>query len=340
MRFNAFRSAAAWLLPLAAACGYDSGYTAPNPPNPDGLWFGSASPAAILRLSPGQLNGTGDPGAATAITTPSARLSNLVGIAFDGAGDLWVTSQDDSLLLGFAHASLTSSGSTAAMTVIGPSSGSLSGPTSLAFDAGHGLWVANRANGTVVRFDSLQLAAGGSPVPRVILSGLGVPTTIAFDAAGSLWVSDSRSNTLAGYTAGELEASGSPAPAVLLSAAGSSLVKPSGLAFDAAGNLWVANTNGESLAAFSPDQLAASGSPEPRVVISSNNGSLTHPVGLAFDGSGNLWVVGGGGDLTEYARASLGVSGAPEPSARFQLTGYTLFWSAAFWPRPGGLPLR
>jgi len=63
-------------------------------------------------------------------------------------------------------------------------------------------------------------------------------------------------------------------------------------------------------------------------------------VGLAFDGDGNLWVVGGGGVLTEFARASLGVTGAPVPSGRFQLAGYSLFWNVAFWPKPAGLPLN
>jgi streptogramin lyase len=343
MRFNFLQVSIGLTAVIAAGCGYASPATAPYPPPPPplsgSLWTASASPSALLRLAPSQLASAGALAPATTITTPSAELSTLVGIAFDGAGNLWVASQDDSRLIGFAPAGLTSSGSAAAMTVIAPNAGSLSGPTSLAFDPEHRLWVANRANGTLVRFDPAQLVASGAPLPAVIVSGVGLPTSIAFDAAGGLWVSNSRDNTLARYSPAQLAASGSPAPAVLLSAAGTSLVKPSGLAFDASGNLWVANTNGASLAAFSPDQLAPGGSPEPRVVLSSNDGSLSLPVGLAFDGDGNLWVVGGGGAVTEFARASLGATGAPEPSARFQLTGYSLFWNVAFWPRPAGLPL-
>ncbi len=325
---------------IAAGCGYESRYTGPNPPPlPDGLWTASASPSAILRLATSQFGSTGALAPVTRITTPNALLSRLVGITFDAAGDLWVASEEDSLLIEFARTGLTSSGSAEAMTVIRPNAGSLSGPSSLAFDAQHRLWVANRANGTLVRFDPAQLAASGAPVPAVILSGLGLPASIAFDAAGSLWVSDSRANTLSKYSPAQLLASGSPAPAVVLTAAANSLVKPSGLALDAPGNLWVANTNGESIAAFSPDQLAASGSPEPRVRLAESSEAVIQPVGLAFDTAGNLWVVGGGGTVTQFARASLGATGAPAPSARYQLTGYTQLWSVAFWPKPAGLPL-
>lgn len=340
MRFTLRRLTIQLTVLIAAGCGYEARYTGPNPPPlPAGLWTVSASPTAILRLATSQLGSTGAVSPATRITTPSAALSTLVGIAFDAAGDLWVASEDDSLLIEFAPAGLTSSGSATAVTVIRPNAGSLNGPTSLAFDPQHRLWVANRANGTLVRFDPAQLAAGGAPEPAVILSGLDVPTSIAFDAAGSLWVSDSRANTLTKYSAAELLASGSPVPGVVLRAAANSLVKPSGLAFDASGNLWVANTNGESIAAFSPEQQAASGSPEPRVLLAESSETVIHPVGLAFDAAGNLWVAGGSGTLTQFARASLGATGAPAPSARFQLTGYTLLWSVAFWPKPAGLPL-
>ncbi len=133
MRFTVLRTTIALLLPVAAGCGYDS--TTPSPPLPTGLWIASGSPSAILRLDPSQLSGTGDRTPATAITTPSARLYTLVAIAFAAAGDLWIASQDDSLLLGFAPGTLTSSGFRAATTVIAPTAGSLSGPTGLAFDS-------------------------------------------------------------------------------------------------------------------------------------------------------------------------------------------------------------
>ncbi len=206
MRFTFLQATIGLLFGVAAGCGFD--YSAPSPPPPppaapppapsvpDGLWTASGNTGAILHLAPSQLNGDGNLTPATTITTPSAQLFSLVGIAFDAAGNLWVASPDESLLLGFAPAALAASGSTAAAVVIVPNAGSLSGPTGLAFDPGHRLWVANHENGTLVRFDPAQLAAGGAPAPAVVLSGLGQPTALAFDAAGSLWVSDNGVHTI------------------------------------------------------------------------------------------------------------------------------------------------
>lgn len=340
MRFSLRKFTITLLVLLAAGCGYDSPYPGPSsPPLANGLWTASASPSAILRLSDSQLGGTGALAPATRITTPSAELASLVGIAFDAAGNLWVVSEEESLLLEFAPGGLVNSGSAAAMTVIRPNAQSLSGPSSLAFDPQHRLWVANRANGTLVRFDPGQLATSGAPVPAVILSGLDVPTGIAFDAAGGLWVSDSPANTVSQYAADQLIASGSPVPAVVLSATAHSLIKPSGLAFDASGTLWVANTNGQSISGYRPEQLVASGHPEPQVLLAESTEAVIKPVGLAFDGAGNLWVAGGGGTVSQFARGSLALSGAPAPSVRFQLTGYAELWNVAFWPKPAGIPL-
>jgi hypothetical protein len=65
------------------------------------------------------------------------------------------------------------------------------------------------------------------------------------------------------FTPEQLEVSGTPLPAVTIS----DLAAPGGLAFDAAGSLWVANS-GSTVVAFAPEQLTAPGSPDPRVVLS------------------------------------------------------------------------
>jgi DNA-binding beta-propeller fold protein YncE len=53
---------------------------------------------------------------------------------------------------------------------------------------------------------------------------------------------------------------------------------PAGLAFDASGNLWVANSTGQTIVEFVASQIVASGSPTPNAVI----GSVNTPSGLAF----------------------------------------------------------
>ena len=345
MRLNSLRAAFVLLLPFAAGCGNDATTPVVPPPPPpppllqDGLWTVSGNPSAILRLDPTQLTDTGQRVPATIVTTPSAGLTMLAGVAFDAAGNLWVASDDDSLLLAFDPDALASSGTKLARTVIRPTRGSLSGPIGVAFDSLQRLWVVNHQSATLVRYDPAQLAAGGAQTPAVVLSLPGSPVAIAFDAAGSLWVSDNQFHVIYRYTAAQLAVSGSPAPAFVLTAA-DSLVNPTGIAFDAAGNLWVANNGRSNLLAFTPAQLAGTGPLEPNVVIHSNAGSLSIPLGVAFEQDGSLWVVGGTGVLVKFAPASLGASGAPVPSVRLRISGRVLFWSVALWPKPTGLPLN
>jgi len=95
---------------------------------------------------------------------------------------------------------------------------------------------------------------------------------------------------------------------------------PSALAFDAAGNMWVADLHG-TVVEFSSSQSCAT-SPSPVVTISLGNyGGIYGYVivrGMAFDASGNLWVVhsfGSGipGEVVEYSKTQLATSGSPVP---------------------------
>jgi sugar lactone lactonase YvrE len=333
----------------AAGCGDGVMPTSPAPPPPPspppaaaaGLWTVSGDPAGIVRLAPTQLSGSGARAPATTITTPSAGLNTLASVAFDRNGTLWVTSADESLLLGFAPTDLVTSGSHAAATVIQSVAGSLQSPLALAFDATGRLWVANQDGGTLVRFDGPQLAAGGPVAPAVVVAGAGHPAAIAFDANGSMWVADNQAQTLSRYDRPQLSSSGAPRPPVVLTGVNASLASPSGLAFDAFGTLWVANLGNRSVVGYDPAQLAASGSPTPRVVLRAADGSLALPVGLAFDAEGSLWVAGAGGTLTSFDRASLGTTGTTTVSGQERLTvaQRSILWSVAFWPRPAGLPI-
>jgi len=118
------------------------------------------------------------------------------------------------------------------------------------------------------------------------------------------------------------------------------LLNPAGLAFAAAEYLWVANLTARNLLAFTPAQLRGAGTLAPHIEISSNGGWLDVPFGLAFDGEGSLFVIGGAGGLTKFLKKSLGVTGSPAPAAKLTVAGHSFFWSVAFWPKPAGLPLR
>lgn len=330
--------------------GYDTPPTAPPavppvdpPPAPspvNGLWTSSGSLPELLRISTEQLTTSASLDPATHITTPSATLFTLNSVAFDDFGTMWVASQDDSVLVGFIQGSLTSSQSRSAKVVIRSNARSLSAPSGLAFDRQNRLWVANAETGTLVRFDLEQLQESGAPLPAVVLADVGRPNALAFDAQGALWMGDSRNHRLVKFASAKLESSGSPAPDVQLSASPGSLETPAGLAFDRTGRLWVADPGRQTLIAYSAEQLATSGSPVPAVILAGNSESAGIPTGLAFDGEGDLWVVSGEGSLRQFDHTELGASGAPRPTITLRIQNRTLLWSAAFWPKPAGLPLN
>jgi sugar lactone lactonase YvrE len=326
-----------------SACGdYSTGSGYQGPPDTsrqNGLWVVSGTEPALVRLSTEQLAASGSVIPSTVITTTTTSFT-LNSVAFDAAGTMWMSSPGDSSLLAFDPSALASSGDRTATRVISSHDGSLNASSAIAFDASHHLWVANHGNGTIVRFDSAQLAASGAPAPTIVLSGLGHPTGLAFDAGGNLWFSDNQGNRLAMFSVAQLSASGFTLPAVVLNTNGTTLRNPSGIAFDDAGKLWVANVGTQTIIAFGPDQLDTTALANPSIVISPTTTSPALPVGLAFDASGNLWVVDGVGVLAKYDHVSLAASGAPAPDVRVVLTNHLNLWIPAFWPKPPRLPLH
>lgn len=159
-----------------------------------------------------------------------------------------------------------------------------------------------RQDGDIV--DSL-LAGGASPMTVTIAAGSTRNATATYDTSleGRLWVPGA-SATLHGFDGAQLAAGGADPGSVTITGAGAG---PFNTAFDAGGNMWVADFGGSALLFYSVDQLGASGSGPPDATITDDgSGSLDGPVGLAFDANGNLWVGNFiGNTLVQYSAATL-----------------------------------
>lgn len=125
------------------------------------------------------------------------------------------------------------------------------------------VYVSDSGNGTINRFDP---AGNGS----VFASGLNSPSGLAFDNSGNLFVADSGSGTIEKFNSsgnGTTFASG--------------LNGPAGLAFDSSGDLFVANTGNGTIEKFNS---LGNGS------VFASGLSFGSAAYLAFDSSGNLYA--------------------------------------------------
>jgi len=233
----------------------------------------------------------------TASTTQNT-LASPQGLAFDLAGNLWASDEDNNRVLKYPKSFTT--GATAAGSLgqpnflqsgssgTGPSAISLKTPKGIVFGASGGLNIADSDNNRVLVFPPPPLSPGSA----------------ATVALGQL-----------SLTANKVNQGGDPA-------ASGSLNGPGGLAFDSSGNLWVADSANNRVLKYPPANLVtnghatvALGQPDMSSNTANNGGisatTLNGPVGLAFDSSGNLWVADTSNNrVLKYPPASLATHGA------------------------------
>jgi sugar lactone lactonase YvrE len=190
---------------------------------------------------------------------------------------------------------------------------SLNLPSGAASDGKGNVYVSLRISHQVVRIDPsgiLYLVAGtgaqgsqgpsgdGGPATAATLS---IPTALAFDSSGNLYIADAGSNRIrmVNIASGTISTfagngnninSGDGGPAV-----NASLDSPSAIAFDASGDLLIADTGNNEIRMVSPQgiitKVAGTGNP----AFDGDNGTVataafSGPSGVAVDHLGNIYV--------------------------------------------------
>jgi len=265
------------------------------------LWVSNVGNGTLTEFTFKQLKGLKKNDAPEATVVISG-LDRPEGLAFDGGGNLWVANEGGSgHLVEFTASQLKSTGSPVPIALTDPTE--MDSPVGIAFDRSENLWVADDDFSHVLMFTKTQLAAGGSQSATVLLTDDGSGSIkdcepLIFDKSGDLWVGNNLDpvqnlGSVVKFTPGQLAASGSPTPAVMLTATmvnntpPPSLDIPTGIAFDAGGDLWVGNQDSDhagSVAKFGKKLIGSSGSPAPSVFNDSNTmaKNLDEPFFLAF----------------------------------------------------------
>jgi sugar lactone lactonase YvrE len=273
---------------------------------------------------------------------------NPYALAFDAAGNAWVGMNGDAGVWKVDKADLATSGTPAPAAVLDVDGVDVNG---LAFAPDGSLWVASSTALSGFSPATLALAVPTGTAPDVVLNGtatnpLVFPHALAFAADGYLWVATSDDRVVA-YAPGQLVASGAPEPAIVIASNGTSLQTVRGIAFDAAGALWAANWSSNTAVKFRPEDLAASGAPDPVVTL---GGLGVNPLRLAFDNRGDLWMssnfapgFAGGDFVGRVAATDLVSSGTPPLATEFTDLGNfdaggTLVFAAMPAALPGSLP--
>ncbi len=263
-------------------------------------------------------------------------LSLPYGVVLDSSGNLYVADFSNNRMLYYPAGSTTatrvygqaSSFATNTANNGGVNANSLSGPQGLALDSSGNLYVANASTNRV-----LYYVAGSTTATRVYgqagsfttstannggtsASSLSLPYGVVLDSSSNLYIVDANNNRVLYYAAGSTMATrvygqGDNFSAGQVNSSGvsaSNLDQPYGIALDSSGNLYVADTVNSRVLYYPAGSTTATrvyGQGGSFTSGTANNGglnanSLSRPVGLVLDNTGNLYVADGSNNRVLY----------------------------------------
>jgi uncharacterized protein YjiK len=244
--------------------------------------------------------GTGTPG------TGSTKLSFPEEVAFDSAGNMYVADSNGARIQKFTK---TGSGTfdTIGITVAGTGlagSGStrFNVPRGLAFDAADNLYVADSANHRIQKFantgtgtfNPLGTTVAGTGTYGSGSTQLDNPQSVTFDSSGNMYVTDYNNDRIQKFIS---TGSGTFNPSGVTIAG---VANPRGVTFDAKGNMYVVNQADNLILKYTK---TGTGTFNPSATIMAGTvalGSLSYPEGVAFDATGNMYVVDGNHRIQQY----------------------------------------
>lgn len=163
----------------------------------------------------------------------------------------------------------------------------------VAVDAAGNLYISDCSNLVVRKVDTrgiiTTVAGGGQALGDggpAAEAKLDLPQGLAVDAAGNLYIADTEQNrirkvrpdgvisTVAGTGTSGFSGDGGPATSARLQ-------RPAGVAVDAAGRIYIADTDNDRIRVVAADGTISS---------FGSSASLTFPTGIAIDASGNVYV--------------------------------------------------
>jgi len=283
----------------------------------------------------GTLGFAGDGGAATA-----AQLNHPTGVAVDGSGNVYIA---DSINLRIrvaqAGGSIKTFAGNGGFSYSGDggtaTSAQMNSPYAVAADSSGNYYIADSGNNVVRKVSASGVittfagngtagyAGDGGAATGAQLSG---PQGVALDSAGNLYIADtgnSRVREVSGGNIATVAGSGTPGYAGDGSAATSAqLYSPVGLAFDAQGNLYIADTDNSAVRKVTNGKIstvagngvqghAGDGGPAAAARLNS-------PQGVAVDGQGNLYIT----DTLNYTIRMVSPSGNISTVAGTGVAGY------------------
>ncbi|MEI6078908.1 MAG: BACON domain-containing carbohydrate-binding protein, partial [Verrucomicrobiota bacterium] len=234
-------------------------------------------------------------------TLVSSGLSSPIGMAVDGAGNVYIADIGSNLIKVWTAANsnittLVSSGLSLPYGVAVDGAGNvyiadtynnaikvwkaadsnvttlvssgLSSPRGVAVDSAGNIYIADTDNNAIKKWT----ATNGTVTP-LVSSGLFRPYSVAVDGAGNVYIADTYNNAIKMWTA---------ANATVSTLVSSGLFRPSGVAVDGAGNVCIADTFNNAIKMW----MAANGTVS--TLVSSG---LSNPSGVAMDGVGNVYIV-------------------------------------------------